>query len=103
MFNKNNNTNNANNENAKREYMKVMSIDITGVKDYDKGCRFNLRINGVMIYGCWLRMSKDGNIFISFPQQQGSNGKYYDIVYCPLSPDDQGLIIAEVERIAQNS
>lgn len=100
MFNNNNNNNN--NKNNNKEYMKVNSVDISGVKDYENGCRFNLKLNGVMIYGCWLRQTKTGDIFISLPQQQGQNGKWYSIVYAALSPQDSEEIIAEVIRIAKN-
>lgn len=65
---------------------------------------FDLKINGVSIYGCMLKhvvREKDGKEFeiISYPSYQGSNGKYYNYVYYDLSQSDRELIINQVKSL----
>lgn len=59
---------------------------------------FDLELNGVRIYGLSVVAGKNGD-FISFPQRQGKDGKYYSIAWAKLSEEDAKDIIAEVERI----
>lgn len=58
---------------------------------------FDIEINGIKIYGCSVVEGKNGD-FISFPQRQGKDGKWYSIVWAKLSDKDAADIIAEVEK-----
>lgn len=62
------------------------------------GCAFDIEINGIKIYGCTVVEGKNGD-FISFPQRQGKDGKYYSIVWAKLSEEDTQKIISEVENV----
>ena len=57
---------------------------------------FNLMLNGVTIYSCRVVNGQNGD-FISFPQQKGKDGKYYNLVYAPLSEDDTKSILDEIQ------
>lgn len=56
----------------------------------------DIEINGIRIYGVRVVEGKNGD-FLSFPQTKGKDGKYYSIVWCPLSKKDQADIIAAIE------
>lgn len=60
---------------------------------------FDMVLNGITIYGCWVRTAKDGHDFISYPQRAGNDGKYYSIVYVRLSDADQKAILDKVESL----
>ena len=82
-----------------RQYVKVESFGIRRANEYDKTGTifFDLDINGLTVYGCTVAKRKDGNgEFISFPSRKGSDGKYYSIVYCALSQEDQDRILDAV-------
>lgn len=89
---------NAGNGGTKRNYTEVKEFSVIRTKMFDNGnVVFDLSINGVSIYGCRVVEGKQGD-FISFPQRKGGDGKYYHIAYASLSQDDQGAILAAVER-----
>ena len=52
---------------------------------------FDMKVNGVSIYGCTLVDGKNGT-FVSFPSYKGSNEKYYNHAWVELSDDDIELI-----------
>lgn len=52
---------------------------------------FDMKVNGVSIYGCTLVEGKNGT-FVSFPSYKGSNDKYYNHAWVELSDDDIELI-----------
>ena len=52
---------------------------------------FDMKVNGVSIYGCTLVEGKNGT-FVSFPSYKGSNDKYYNHARVELSDDDIELI-----------
>ena len=66
---------------------------------------FDVKINGVTIYGCILiQGEKDGEeySFPTFPQRKGKDDKYYSIVYFRLSDEDQKIILDTVEKVLNN-
>ena len=75
----------------------VMSFEVSGVRQYKKTVFFNLKLNGVQVYGCTVVEGKKGD-FISMPSRKGSDGKWYSIVYARISEHDQEIILAEVEK-----
>lgn len=83
---------------ANREYAKVESFTVSGVKEWrENDITFTLTVNGVTIYNCRVACYGDTD-FISFPSRKGSNDKYYNIAYVRLSKEDEEAILAEVER-----
>lgn len=48
---------------------------------------FDMKVNGVSIYGCTLVDGKKGT-FVSFPSYKGSNDKYYNYAWVELSEED---------------
>ena len=82
------------------ETIKVDSFKVLKVREMKKSnnVSFDLVLNGITIYGCFVISGKNGN-FISLPQRAGNDGKYYSIVWAPMSQEDQNAIIAEVERL----
>lgn len=88
-----------NGEKKERKVIAVDSFDIKRWHIFDNGgVSFDMELNGIGIYGCRCVQGRDGNDFISFPQRKGSDGKYYNIVYAPLSDTDQKKILSELER-----
>lgn len=84
-----------------KEYCKVDTVKVENVRvvDTSKGdlVFFNLTINGVTIYSCRVVNGANGD-FISSPQQKGKDGKYYNMVYVALSPDDSKLILDDIQE-----
>ena len=63
---------------------------------------FDVKINGVTIYGCILiQGEKDGEeySFQTFPQRKGKDDKYYNHVWVKLSDDDTAAIVKQVEEM----
>lgn len=80
--------------------LQVASFKVTRARVLDSGSvSFDMELNGISIYGCFVGESKENGDFISFPQRKGSNGKYYSIAWAKLSDDDSKSILQEVERI----
>ena len=75
----------------------VTSFEVSGVRQYKKTVFFNLKLNGVQVYGCTVVEGKKGD-FISFPSKKGKDDNWYSIVYARLSDDDQKIILSEVEK-----
>lgn len=80
------------------EPIQVSEWKVTRAKDTGKIVFFDLMINGVTIYGCKVIEGQRGD-FISFPSQKGTDGKYYNIAWAPLSDEVQADILAAVEVI----
>lgn len=59
---------------------------------------FDMKVNGVSIYGCTLVEGKNGT-FVSFPSYKGSNDKYYNHAWVELSDDDIESISDQVQQL----
>ena len=78
--------------------LRIEEFQITRTKMWDDGkVVFDLRINGIMVYGCRVVETETGD-FMALPQRKGKDGKYYSIVYFRLTDKDTQMILAEVER-----
>lgn len=86
------------NNEQEKNYAKIDSFSVNRVKAFEWGTTFDLTVNGVTIYGCRALTSREGVDFISFPSRKGSNDKYYNIAYVPLSGEDVQKILFEVEK-----
>ena len=58
-------------------------VKITWENKKDGAClaMFNVTFSGTTIYGCKLFEKKDGTNFVAMPQQKGTDGKYYNVVF----------------------
>lgn len=88
-------------ESKEREYIEVRSAAVSNVRVIDGKSGgslifFTLCINGVYVNNCRVVEGKSGD-FISFPQYKGSNGQYYNTVYCAISDEDTKKILDQVQ------
>lgn len=78
----------------------VSSFKVTRVRYLDNGSvSFDMELNGINIYGCFVVESEEYGDFIYFPKRKGKDGKYYSIVWAKLSAADSTAILQEVERL----
>ena len=65
--------------------------DFTEKSKLDTNVAFDMEVNGIKIYGCWLKegISKDGKDYsvISLPSQKGKDGNYYSVAWFPISKE----------------
>lgn len=74
-------------------------VEVTRAKEIKGSYAFDMRVNGVMIYGCWLKETKDGNNFVSFPSYKGTDGKYYSHAYFKVTDELQDVIEKGIEAL----
>lgn len=83
-----------------KETIKLESAEVNRVRlvTANKGdiIFFDCKINGVEIHSCRVASGKNGD-FISWPQQKGKDGTYYNLVYVALSNEDQQKILDLVQ------
>lgn len=66
----------------------------------DKGIAIDLEVNGVKLYGAWYKTYEDRKkqgeetSFISFASRKGTDGKWYNYYYFPVSDE----LLAEIEK-----
>lgn len=89
----------------------ALTIEVLRAKDFTKDdakeneCSivFDMKVNGVTIYGCWYRTGSDkkGEDYemVSFPSQKGKDGKYYNHAYVQLQQSDIDFISSEIEKL----
>ncbi len=83
----------------KKKEVSEAQIEVTRAKQFkDGGVVCDVKINGVTIYGCRIVEYK-GDDFVSFPSRKGSDDKYYNHAYYPLTEDDTKEIISQVEKL----
>ena len=65
--------------------------DFTEKSKLDTNVVFDMEVNGIKIYGCWLKegTGKDGKEYslISLPSQKGKDGNYYSVAWFPISKE----------------
>lgn len=96
-------------ENKETEAAQVLAIEVLRAKDFTEdgkdGCSisFDMKVNGITIYGCWYREGKDKKNedyqLVSFPSKQGKDGKYYNHAYVKLQQSDIDLISKQIESL----
>lgn len=85
------------NENRnQKSILKDYSVDHVKIDSRGR-VRFSLTVNGVTVFGCNVVESKTGD-FISFPYYKGTNGKYYNHAYIPLTDKEEEDILLDVEK-----
>lgn len=83
----------------KEEKTYTYEVEVTRAKEIKGSYAFDMRVNGVMIYGCWLKETKDGNNFVSFPSYKGTDGKYYSHAYFKVTDELQDVIEKGIEAL----
>ena len=65
--------------------------DFTENSKLDTNVAFDMGVNGIKIYGCWLKegTGKDGKEYslVSLPSQKGKDGNYYSVAWFPISKE----------------
>lgn len=95
-------TNKAKSKTNKKQvnYIEVERADVRNVRVVETKSGdiifFTLMLNGVFINNCKVISGKNGD-FISFPQYKGNDDKWYNVVYAPLSDEDQKSILDLVQ------
>ena len=96
---------------AEQAQAQALTIEVLRAKDFTKDdakeneCSivFDMKVNGVTIYGCWYRTGSDkkGEDYemVSFPSQKGKDGKYYNHAYVQLQQSDIDFISFEIEKM----
>ena len=96
---------------AEQTQAQALTIEVLRAKDFTKDdakeneCSivFDMKVNGVTIYGCWYRTGSDkkGEDYemVSFPSQKGKDGKYYNHAYVQLQQSDIDFISSEIEKL----
>ena len=96
---------------AEQALAQALTIEVLRAKDFTKDdakkneCSivFDMKVNGVTIYGCWYRTGSDkkGEDYemVSFPAQKGKDGKYYNHAYVQLNQSDIDFISSEIEKM----
>ena len=96
---------------AEQAQAQALTIEVLRAKDFTKDdakeneCSivFDMKVNGVTIYGCWYRTGSDkkGEDYemVSFPSQKGKDGKYYNHAYVQLQQSDIDFISSEIEKL----
>ena len=96
---------------AEQAQAQALTIEVLRAKDFTKDdakeneCSivFDMKVNGVTIYGCWYRTGYDkkGEDYemVSFPSQKGKDGKYYNHAYVQLQQSDIDFISSEIEKL----
>ena len=96
---------------AEQAQAQALTIEVLRAKDFTKDdakeneCSivFDMKVNGVTIYGCWYRTGSDKNgedyEMVSFPSQKGKDGKYYSHAYVQLQQSDIDLISKQIESL----
>ena len=81
-------------------YAKVFSTEVSHVRTLKSGDTFfDLKINGVMIYGCKAVESDKYPTFVGWPQRKGTDGNYYNVCSDFISPEDRKVIIDKVQAV----
>ncbi|MBO7735763.1 MAG: hypothetical protein J6S67_24560 [Methanobrevibacter sp.] len=93
---------------VKQEY--VVKVDAARTTKNDSIIMVDLNINGVKVKSCMLKeieCKEDGKVHkkgdicyvVNFPSEKGKNGKWYSIVWCPLSNDNIDDIVKQVKSM----
>ena len=82
----------------KEKEVAAYDIEVVRAADYDDMVFFDVKINGVMIYGCRYMEGKDGD-FIAFPSKKGKDGKYYNHAWIKLEADHVALIDEQIDKL----
>lgn len=82
------------------EYVQIDRVDVRSARVVETKngdiVFFTLLLNGVFINNCRVISGKNGD-FIGWPQYKGSDDKWYNVVYVPISDEDTKNILDLVQ------
>lgn len=87
------------NKTKKPETTETFNVEVTRAKEIKGSYAFDMKVNGVQIYGCWLKETKSGENFVSFPSYKGKDDKYYSYAYFKIDEKTQADIEAQIEKL----
>lgn len=74
------------------------NVEVTRAIEFKSGdVAFDMVVNGVTIYNCYVRQTKKGDDFIAFPSRKGNDGKYYSYTYFPIDDDLLQNILDQID------
>ncbi len=83
----------------KKETLNITDCEIVRAVNNDYGVFFDMKLNGIKIYGCSLQQTKnEGKVFIAYPSKKGKDEKYYPVVSAYISDDDTQKIIDMIDE-----
>lgn len=77
---------------------KVYDVKVLRATEHNENLYFDMKINGVTIYGCRFVEGKNGD-FVSFPSHKGKDGKYYHYAYVDLDEAMVKLIDEQIDGV----
>ena len=93
----------------KKEKRVEYDVNVLRAKDFteksklDTNVAFDMEVNGIKIYGCWLKegTGKDGKEYslISLPSKKGKDGNYYNVLWFPISEELTKEIREQIVKI----
>jgi hypothetical protein len=92
-------------EGDKDDEILIFDVKVLRAKEIKDAITFDVRINGVTIYGCWYRVYEDREKpgeetgFVSFPSRKGTDGKWYSYAYIKIDKDNMTLIEKQIEEL----
>ena len=86
-------------ETKETENTTTYTVKVTRAKEIKGSYAFDMDVNGVTIYGCWLKETKAGDNFVSFPSYKGKDGKWYSHAYFKIDEKTQADIEKQIESL----
>lgn len=75
------------------------NVEVLRAKEIKGSYAFDMKVNGVTIYGCWLKETKSGENFVSFPSYKGKDDKWYSYAYFKVDEETQTNIEKQIEAL----
>lgn len=73
-------------------------IGVKDIRDAEYTTYFTLILKNVLVYGMRVVSTQSGELFISWPQRKGSDGKYYAHVWGKIEKEVQDTIIEAIRN-----
>lgn len=73
-------------------------IGVKDIRDTEHTTYFTLILKSILVYGMRVVSTQSGELFISWPQRKGSDGKYYSHVWGKIEKKVQDTIIEAIRN-----
>lgn len=74
-------------------------IEVVRASEYEEKVFFDLKVNGVTIYGCTYNENEEKGDWIGFPSRKGKDGKWYKYAYVELSKAEIEDIDTQIDKL----